>query len=126
MIRPTNIYEPKVQKKSVPLACLPKVRQTVKSFVKDGLTSSFITNEQFVHFGDEHQHFRDYGLQTIIDCQAVDLLQPFPAITLSPLNAADSADMVTLQIGRVNEQVKSLQAVEDAKAASVTDTPKTE
>lgn len=68
---------------------VPRQRKKAESFVTDGILSSFETIEDFNEFGDEHSHFRDLSLRSIIKAEAVDLLKPLGALPYDMLRAAD-------------------------------------
>lgn len=111
MFKSLNILKPRTRSKSVPMARVPRLKETIKSFVHDGLVSSFVTSEEFTKFGDEHQHFRDYSLQTLVQAEARDLLQPMPVISLNALSAADTADLSTIAVARLHDELKAKSVV---------------
>lgn len=102
-----NLCEPRVMRfDSVP-SVRKKIKQVVNSFLQDGLVTTNVTYQEFSDYGDEHKHFRDFGLQTLIQVEATDLLQPMSPIQSSVLSVADSVNLATVQVSRVDELVKS-------------------
>lgn len=78
--------------------------------LRGGLLHTEITHQESKEFGDEHQNFRDYSLQTLIQVQAVDLLKPFGTIPVSRFTAIDSADSAFVSMTDFKEKVDNLNA----------------
>lgn len=88
------------------------------STLRGGLIHTELTHQVVKEFGDEHQNFRDFSLQTLIQVQAVDLLKPFGTIPVSKFTALDSADSAFVSIGDFKEKVDTLNAAAEAAAAA--------
>lgn len=104
---------------------LPRKKQVVKSFYHDGLVDSFVTVEEFKDFGDEHQNYREYSLQSIINAEAVQLLQPCPVVSLSTLAAADHIGSISGSITQLDTLAKSLTS-QQSENSTVVESTKTE
>lgn len=102
-----NLLQPRTRSKSCPVVKIPKVKQVIESFTNNGLVTSFLREKEFTKFDDEHQHFRDYGIQTLLAAQATELLQPMPSVNIDALKASDSAALSTVAIGRIYDEFKS-------------------
>lgn len=105
-----------------PPVLLAKVKQKIETFVRGGLVDSFCKDEEIKDFGDEHMHWRDYGLQTLISAEAVELLQPMPVVSLSALSAADKLGTAEVKIGRIIETSKSVEPVKESAETADTKT----
>lgn len=84
--------------------------------LRGGLLHTEITHQESKEFGDEHQNYRDYSLQTLIQVQAVDLLKPFGTIQVSRFAALDSADSAFVSMSDYNEKLSALKEAADAAA----------
>lgn len=93
------------------------------TILRSGLLQTELTHQEVKEFGDEHQNFRDYSLQTLLQVQAVDLLKPFGTIPVSKFTALDSADSAFVSIGDYKEKVDVLNAAAEAAAASDKEIP---
>lgn len=85
--------------------------------LRGGLLHTEITHQESKEFGDEHQNYRDYSLQTLIQVQAVDLLKPFGTIQVSRFAALDSADSALVSMSDYNEKLSALKEAANAAAA---------